>query len=163
MKIETQLTFKSYFRYTLNQTYSKFFSLLLVFAGIIGLVGSIMYFLGNRTLYKEPPYIMFGLGLFVIYYPFILYYSAKKYFASNIKLRERIIYEFTDENIRIAGESFNTEMTWNSIFKIVELNQWILIYQSKLTANIIPKSNFGQQLDEFRALVRSKGINAKMQ
>ena len=62
----------------------------------------------------------------------------------------------------VRGETFTSEMDWSKIHKILELKDWVLIYQSNSTANIIKKEYFGEKIEEFRALVRNKGIKAKL-
>lgn len=69
-----------------------------------------------------------------------------------------MIYEFTNDKIIISGESFHTELSWDKTYKVLELNKWILIYQSRLAANILAKEAFGDQLDAFKTLVKSTKI-----
>jgi hypothetical protein len=52
--------------------------------------------------------------------------------------------------MKLTGETFNTEMKWDKTYKIEELKNWFLIYQSKKTANIIPKINLTvEQIQSF--------------
>lgn len=53
-------------------------------------------------------------------------------------------------------------MDWTKIYKILELKNWILIYQNRQIANLIPKEYFGDNLHEFKELVKRKGIKAKL-
>ena len=125
------------------------------FIGAMMLIISIMHFLG---LYDAggPPYFHLIFGLFVTgFLPFSVYRSATKNYTSNQRLSEVIMYEFDIEQIRIKGESFNSELTWPKTHRVLELNDWILIYQNKLVANIIPKDSFSsEQLAEFKQLVK---------
>jgi len=73
-----------------------------------------------------------------------------------------MIYEFTDEKVSINGESFNSEFDWKSVFKISELNDWILIYQSNQIANLLPKKAFGENLETFKTLVKGKNIKSSI-
>lgn len=75
---------------------------------------------------------------------------------------EKISYEITEKYIRIKGESFNSAMDWTKIFKILELKNWILIYQNEQAATIIPKVAFGEKISEFRNMVKSKKINSEL-
>jgi len=93
--------------------------------------------------------------------PISIYWSAKRSFSTNKRLQEKIIYEFTNENIIIKGETFNSELNWSKTYRIMELNNWILIYQSRLTANVIPKKSFDSQLATFKEIIRSNNIKAK--
>jgi len=62
----------------------------------------------------------------------------------------------------ITGESFTSQLNWEKTYKVAELNHWILIYQNRQVANVIPKESFKDQLTEFRALIKSKNINQKL-
>ena len=137
-------------------TYKKPAIIFITFIGIAMLTLSIAHFLG---LYDAggPPYYQLVFGLLVIgVLPFSVYRSANKNYNSNQRLTEVITYEFDHERVRIEGESFNSELTWPKTHKVLELKDWVLIYQNKLVANVIPKESFSsQQLTEFRQLVNS--------
>ena len=144
-------------------TYRKPTMIFLAIVGLIMFIGSILYFLGFNVPFDSPPYfqIIFGFCLIAIL-PYSIYSTSKKNFSTHSRLQEKIIYVFTDEKIKQIGESFNSEMDWSKIYKIIELKGWILIYQNRQTANLIPKEFFGDNISEFRELVKKKGIKAKM-
>jgi hypothetical protein len=105
----------------------------------------------------KPPYfqLIFGFAI-VALLPFLIYRSAKKNYSTHGRLQERIIYNFTEERITITGETFSSELSWEKTYKIEELRDWILIYQNNIIANIIPKANFGGNLNEFKDWIRKK-------
>ncbi len=163
MIIETKLQFKDYLKLMYILTYRKPVMILLTILGSLMFVGAIFYFLGFQVPVDEPPYFQIVFGFFIIaVLPFSVYRSSKKNFISHGRLQEKITYEFTEEKMKQTGESFNSEMDWSKIFKVQELRNWILIYQSKQLANILPKSSFGDNLNEFKNLVKSKNIKAKL-
>ena len=130
---------------------------------MIMFIGSILYFLGFNIPFDSSPYfpLIFGFAIVAIV-PFSIYRAGKKTFSANPGLRERIIYEITDEKIKQIGETQNTEMNWTTIDKVLELKNWILIYQNKKSAFILPKESFGDQLIEFREIVKNKSIKSKL-
>jgi hypothetical protein len=73
-------------------------------------------------------------------------------------MSELISYEFTDETIVISGISVSYTKNWNEIFKVEELKNWILIYPTPQVVNTIAKEAFGDNLIEFKNLIKSKGI-----
>jgi hypothetical protein len=123
--------------------------------GLLFLISSLSYFLGLYKYYSEPPIAQLSFGLvFTILTPVTTYYRANNNFNSAARLKEMITYTFTGEMIYINGESFKTEMTWDKLYKIQELNNWILIYTNNITANIIHKGAFSDaQLNTFREMV----------
>jgi YcxB-like protein len=146
--------------YTL--TYQKPMMTFLSIVGFLMFIMSFLYFLDYEIPFNKPPYFQILFGLFIIaVLPFTIYRNAKKNFSTHGILQETIIYEFTDDKIKMIGESFNSEMDWTKIHKIVELKNWILIYQNRQIANVIPKESFGDNLSGFKLLAKSKGIETK--
>lgn len=163
MRIETTLTFKEYLKLMYILTYRKGWMIFILIIGIVMFVGSTLYFLGFEIPADSPPYFQIVFGFFIIFLmPISVYFSAKRNYTSQQRLKEKIIYEFTNEKIIINGESFHSELDWDKTFRVQELNGWILIYQSRLTANILTKESFGEHLAEFKSLVRSKNIKSNL-
>jgi len=160
MKIETRLDFGKYLKLMYWLTYKKPWTIIITIVGLTMLVLSILYFLGYLIAFENPPYTQLIIGLIVIFIPLAIYRSAKKSFSSNGRLQENMIYEFTDDKIIITGETFKTEMNWTKLFKIQELKDWILIYNNKFNANIIPKDSFGENLIEFKKIVFRNNIKS---
>jgi hypothetical protein len=163
MIIDTKLEFKSYLSLIYILTYRKPIMIIITFVGFVMFVGSILYFLGYKIPFDEPPYFQIVFGFFTIgVVTYSVYSSCKKNFSSHGKLLEKVVYEFTDEKISQTGETFSSEMDWTKIYKVLELKDWILIYQSKQVANLLPKIAFGKNLDEFKRIVQNKNIKTKL-
>ncbi|UFH31494.1 YcxB family protein [Chryseobacterium sp. C-71] len=91
------------------------------------------------------------------------YFRLKNAFYSNKKIQEEIIYTFTDEKVQTKGETFEGDFTWNTVFKVKETKNWFLIYQSKLTMNMVPKKDFSdRQISELRNMIKNAGVKAKL-
>ena len=163
MKIETKLDFKRYLKLMYILSYRKPSMFGLTVFGFLMLVMAISLFFDTNYDSEQFPFSMILFGfVFMAFMPITIYLSAKKNFSTNGRLKEKIVYEFTDEKIKIIGESFNSEMTWGKTYKIVELKNWILIYQNKLDANVIPKESFESNLDDFKEIVKTKNIKQKL-
>ena len=88
----------------------------------------------------------------------------KKNYKSNGRISETINYEFDKENIQLIGESFNSTLTWEKIYSVTENKYWILIWQSRQVANVIPKRDFiNGDLQTFKSIVNShRGLKNKL-
>jgi len=160
MTITTKITFNNYVKLMLILSFRNVRLILFSIIGINMLLLPLFYLTG---LNDKTPYLTMILGLFVLIIPSVMVYiSSKKNYASNTRMQEKIIYEFTDEYIEITGETFKTVMDWSKIYKILELRGWILIYQNIEVATIIPKASFGENITAFRKLVKSKNIKSKL-
>jgi hypothetical protein len=133
----------------------------LTIIGLIMLITAILYFLGVPIPFDNAPYFPLIFGFFIILLPYFLYRNSKKNFSSHARLHEEITYEFTEEKISITGETFKSEMDWTKLYKIEEMSNWILIYQNRIIANVIPKDSFGDKLIDFKNLVIGKNIKNK--
>ena len=162
MRITTKLDFKTYYRFTLSMTYRRFIMVFATILAILWLIGSSVYFFGYNTFFVDPPYFLLVVSLIILSCPIWLTYSAKKHFNSNLKLKESIVYEFYPDIIKMTGESFHSEMSWSTIYKVVETKKWILIYQSRTAANLLRISDFEDKLDEFKALVKETKVKATL-
>ncbi len=144
-------------------TYRRPMIIFLTISGLIMFIFSVLHFTDIDMQVDNPPYFQLAFGFIIIaIIPFSIYIESKKNFSSHGRLKEKIIYEFTDEKISITGETFHSDMDWTKVYKVLELNSWILIYQNRQIFNLLPKESFGDNLQEFRNMVKSKGIKAKL-
>ena len=155
MIIESKLTKKDYQKLLLLLTYRKPLMIVIVLIGLLSLILSVLFFLGVSVSFDKPPYFQMIFGFFVVIaMPIIVFRGASKTFKSNLRMQEKMVYEFNQDRITITGESFNTEMDWEKVHKIQELRNWILIYQSNQVANILKKGSIADNIDEFRDLIK---------
>ncbi|MDR1403770.1 MAG: YcxB family protein [Tannerellaceae bacterium] len=149
MEIETKLEFKDYRKLVFICTYRN----------LIIIVLTLVFFIICIWNFNIASLLSFLLYFSIL--QIIIHFSAKKHYTTNKALQEKIIYEFTDDKILIKGETFYSEFYWEKIYLIEELKDFILIYQSNSTANIISKKSFGNQIKEFRNSVKHKSIKTK--
>ena len=145
MKFTAKINLKEFIKLNYTLFYRKGIAIYMTIIGVLMLSTSILYFtkVFPAIFSKSQPITyqpFFGFFL-VIGLPLSVYFSAKKSYASTQRLQEEIEYEFSSENIKMTGESFKTEMNWDKTYKIEELSNWFLIYQSKKVATLIPKNN----------------------
>lgn len=163
MIIETEIDSRMYMNFMFTMSYRKPATLIPTIIGALLILTSVLYFAGFKIIYNEPPHLQLVLGFFIVgILPFSIYRSAKKNYPFLGRLQEKIIFEFTEEKIIETGETFGEEMDWSEINKVQELNAWMLIYQNTGSAIILPKASFGNNLNAFRDLIRSKDIEATL-
>jgi hypothetical protein len=105
----------------------------------------------------EFPWFLLLFGFFIsIGQPILVYFSTKKNYISNSRISETIIYEFDNKSILMTGESFNSRLTWDKIYSVTENKDWILIWQNRQTANVVPKRDFKNgELQIFKDIVNT--------
>lgn len=163
MIIESKIDSANYMKLMFTLIYRKPATFFLLLLGLIAIIISVPFFLGFNVQFEKPPYLELFFGIFILFvFPIIIYLSTKRNYKTNLRFQERITYEFTEDKIKMSGESFNSEMDWLKIYKIQELKNWVLIYQNRAAANIIPKESFDDKIDDFREMVKKKNIKYKL-
>jgi hypothetical protein len=156
MKIETQFSLKEYQKLTLILTYRRPAMIIICLMGTFMVISALYLIIVAENLATSiVPQFLLGI-FFLIGLPFFILYGASKNYKTHGKIQGKVVYDFTEEKISIAGESFNSEMNWNSLYKIVELKEWIILYHNRQAANFIPKTGIGENLTELRNLIQSK-------
>lgn len=107
--------------------------------------------------------LIFGLFL-TVGLPVQVYFAAKRNYKTDGRVSETIEYLFDNEEVKIAGESFNSRLTWDKIYSVTENKNWILIWQNQQIANVVPKRDFKEdELKLFKEIVKRQiGLKNKL-
>lgn len=153
--LTTKLSIEDYIKVNYHLLYRKW---TIKFMTGVGLFMLVVILFSLNSLTKFPWFqLIFGLYL-TVGLPTSVYFSAKKNYKANGRISETINYEFDKENIQLTGESFNSKLTWDKIYSVTENKDWILIWQNRQVANVVPKRDFkGGELQAFKDMVRSHG------
>lgn len=76
---------------------------------------------------------------FLVLLPLTTYISAKRNFTASKRISEPIEYFFDKDDFSVTGESFNSRVTWDKVYKVTETKNWILIWQNRQVATPAPK------------------------
>jgi hypothetical protein len=155
IKLITKLTQNDFIKVSLHILYRKFiikfFTGIWLFSLLVSIPTLLTSPIGDTWIqFIFPFFLVFGIPIFT-------FLSAKSNYKSNKRISETITYEFNDETIIITGESFDAKLTWDKIYSVTENKTWILIWQNKQVANVIPKKDFiYDDLKKFKDLVRKQ-------
>ncbi|AYN01669.1 YcxB family protein [Chryseobacterium sp. 3008163] len=157
--IKTLITFKDFLNFNLKNSLSR----IIIFSLIIFLFFGLNFYNAEndtKEIFKSAALWFVAIIVFIIVRS---YFRLKNAFYSNKKIQKEIIYTFTDEKVQTKGETFEGDFTWNTVFKVKETTDWFLIYQSKLTMNMVPKKDFSDgQISELRNMIKNAGVKAKL-
>lgn len=153
--LTTKLSIEDYIKVNYHLLYRKWTIKFMTGVGLFMLILILFSF----NSFTQFPWFQLAFGLFLtVGLPISVYFSAKKNYRSNGRISEMINYEFDTENIQITGESFNSKLTWEKIYNVTENKDWILIWQNRQVANVVPKRDFKDgELQAFKNIVRSHG------
>lgn len=154
MIVHTKLDFKKYLNIVFKLSHTFLISSI---GGLVGFAVGISLYMSTPEagdlLFSDGSFFVTLGALFLFGIPGLSYYGARRNFNTSPRLTESITYEFTMETLKITGESFSSEMNWDKVYKVKELKDWILIYQNRMVANLIPKESFDNNLSEFKSIV----------
>ena len=160
MKIITKIEFKDYLSWNIQMILRKPIMLVFPSAILIILFNNLDIILSFDIF--SLLYVVVVL-LIIIWIPIRTRKKIRYEFESNKSIQEEITYQFSNEKIEIVGETFHSEVSWTTIFKINELKNWFMIYQGNNTVNLVPKKNFTQQQkQDLRTLITSHNITSKL-
>jgi YcxB-like protein len=83
--------------------------------------------------------------LLLVFPPGTTYFAAKRAFAANKANGEAIEYDFEEAGISTKGETFNGQASWDTIYKVTQTKNWILIWRDRQVANPIPKKDISDE------------------
>ena len=145
IEIESQINLKEYIKLMYSLTYRRPLMIIMTIVGLLIVIVSLKNAI-VRDHWVDFPYqtLFFGIIL-LIFIPASIYWNAKKNFNSTPRIKERMVYTFEPEEFHILGESFNSSMSWDKVFKVQETKGWLLIYHNKIVASLIPRSSFSAE------------------
>ena len=159
MTVKTYITFKEFLNFNIKSSLPR----IIIFSFII----LIFLVLNLYNTENDTQNILQSASIwFAAVFVFIIirsYFRLKNAFFSNKKIQEEIIYTFTDEKVQTKGETFEGDFAWNTVYKIKETKDWLLIYQSTTTMNMVPKKYFSDsQISELRNMIKKSNVKAKL-
>lgn len=115
-----------------------------------------LYHLDILNLPEPVIYQYITLLLIAVIQPTVIFTTIIRNYYSSNHLRETLDMDLTKYEIKIRGESFYMEILWSKIYKIVEKENWFLIYQNNLSAILIPKKNLSpEQIKQVQEILGS--------
>lgn len=138
LEFDVKVNAGALYDYLLHHTYTSF-------SGMLGtLVGALLIVAFAAT--KYPIYLIAGIVL-IVYLPCTLFVRANKQALNNPAFKEALHYKLTDEGISVSqGENEETQ-SWENCYKAISTTKSIILYTSKSTASIFPKSDLGEKKD----------------
>lgn len=144
LELDIKVTPKAMYDYLLHHTYTSMSGLLGTIVGVF----LIMAFLSTKYVI----YLIAGLAI-ILYLPFNLWIKANTQVQNTPAFKEKLHYSFTDEGIEVSQGESKESQKWEDCYKAVSTNSSIIIYTSKTTASIFPKSDLGEKRYELIKMI----------
>ena len=122
----------------------------LSFAGIAALAAG--FGKGNVTV--TALLVLLAL-LFTVINPLSLLYKASRQIKRTPMFQKPLHYKFNEAGFSISQESTSDSAKWETVMFLRETGKSIILYMGAAKALVLPKTEFGSQLADFKALLRT--------
>ena len=155
MTIKTKLTKTDFINLNFVLLFSKVFIRIVFIIMTLSLVFGIVSAIIPNTFAGDFSVSRILTPLFVLaFLPAVTYFTSAKNYLSNKRISETIEYKFEKDYLVIKGESFNSQLTWDKIHKVTLTKNWLLIFQTKQSANAINRTDIWDgEIDEFKEIL----------
>lgn len=159
MTVRTQITFKDFMMFHIKSSLLRLAAFLLILLLFFIIKESVDGSTEKDLLQSVPLWF----AILILFIAIRSFFSVRFAFNSNKNIQESITYIFTDNKIRMVGETFDEDVAWSSIYKVKENKDWFLMYQSAKVMNMVPKKFFTKdQVSELRNIIKANSIRAKL-
>lgn len=156
VEISTKIEYTDYIKLQYMIFYRRPAIIILNIVGLIMLL-SIINSLFNGSINESYMTTLIFPFVIFLFLPFSVWLGSKRSFNSNKFLQEVITYTFEENTFRVDGESFNSSVAIDKMYRIKETKRWILLYPSKNAFHIIFKDSISnEKLDSIRAILNLK-------
>ena len=156
MIIKSKLTEKDFINVNFVLLYSRpIFKIITIIFCVLVLIGIPIVIVLPKTSLTQ---ILFPL-IFLSLMPLMTYFTAKRNFKANKRISETIEYQFDKDYLSAKGESFNTQQTWDKIYKVTQTKNWILIWQNNQVANPIHKRDIWDgEINDLKNILQAHNV-----
>ena len=149
IQFEVHLKWQEYRNFTFFQLLRQPISLFTLVMGVI-FIGVGIYLSSQNQQTSGISLIALGIAL-MIFLPLSTYFKLKRTWSNLEPLRSTMNYQINQQRMRVYGDGFTIEKNLDQVFKVVEKQQFFLIYLKANAASMIPKRCLSaDQLEKFR-------------
>lgn len=153
IKVEVKINVGDMYNFFIYHTYSRFSGAFSIIFGL-GMFGIMAYTYGKVTFGQSILYGLFGI-FFLVFNPMNFYARAYKQVKKSPAFQEPIFYTFNKEGITTSQKDESATVKWSDIQKVASSKRSIIIYASKVRANIIPKQAIGDNYNNLVELIKT--------
>jgi hypothetical protein len=158
VKFKIYLNEKNIFEFSMYHTYVSILGVLGVLISLSSFVCAIIS-IGRSSVTNTALLFLVGL-MFTVIQPGMIYLRSKSQSKKNKSVGAYIEYTFDENEIFITDGNLQDAINWESVIKIRNTRNLILLYTGYTTAFIIPRKCIENEFEGFKTLVNKKAVNA---
>jgi hypothetical protein len=163
--ITCQFTLKEYRKIYYRLLYGKIGMIILSIFSVLYLIGSCILWFTHNNVILNSDYYLFAtmIGVLGIWIPLFSLYTIYRNFKTAYRLNELITYNFSDEGYTSTGESFNSTVNWEKVYKVKVIKGWLILYHSRMLANIIKTERVDEEhIESLKKFLQAGNFKAKL-
>jgi hypothetical protein len=109
--------------------------------------------------YDNAPFVMDVPLVLLFVYPGLNIVRSLSIYKMTPQFRRPVHFSLTEMSFTISGEQFKSELSTESLYKVVRAAGWLFIYHNRQNANPIPPEIVKTlDLQRLKALLTEKGV-----
>lgn len=154
IELDVQMTFEDMYRFNLYHIYHTSQGVLSIVLAVMIVLISVLSWGDVNVLYNVL--YLVGAVLLALYVPFNLRGKVKKQAKTNEAYQRPIHYRFDAEGITTSFGEQQVTMPWKQLYKIVSTKKMVLLYGSRIRANVIPREQLGELYPKLYDLAKAQ-------
>jgi len=128
-----------YVKLNFKLLYAKKWVMVISILAFLFLVFSIVSYITHNDAVFNSDFYSFWLIIFTMAFwlPIATLIMAIRAYKTNKSLHYPIVYELSEEGVKITGDLFLTQFKWEKLIKVKVSGNWLLLYQTKASATFI--------------------------
>jgi len=137
-----------------------------IFTILIGLILALVAILALIEPQALDNPMLFALGgvavVLMLMIRLVVPFHARRHYRQSAALRDEIEAEWNEKGIRFSSAHGNSNFAWNEFYRWAENESLILLYQSQMLYNIIPKRVLRQgELTDLLSWIEKSGLEKR--
>lgn len=163
IKVEVKINAGDMYNFFMYHTYSRPSGILSILFGL-GMLGLMVYTYGQISIGQSTIYLLFSI-FFLVFNPISFYLKAQQQVKASPMFQEPIYYVFNKEGITTMQNKESATVKWEDIQTVQFSKRSIIVYVSRVRANIIPKQAIGDSyadlIDMFKRNLEPSKVKIK--
>lgn len=152
IKLRIQIQSKDMHHFLVQQNYRSFSGIFGVLCSLAALVFLLLTYSSN-TQSKNVILILIA-ALFLIIQPLQLKLVSVQKVQAVPTFKEPLEYTLYDQGVKIQQKEEEAQITWEDVRKVRETSKSIFIYTSPVSAFILPKEQYQEQLKPVKDIIK---------
>jgi hypothetical protein len=143
MNVKTKIAEKDFILVNYQLLWMKpIIKVLIAFSSFL-IAYEVYYTIQYPDFYDRNMILYIGL---IVFWIVMIWWVARRNYRTNKRIQENLTYTIEADKLMIAGESFKVELSWDKVFRVIKTKKWVLVFQSRQSANLISRNECSEEV-----------------